>query len=472
MAMTFASKFSGTVGHIILAWLLTRSDFGLIGLAYSVTGFAELVQNIGLREILIHRASQYRRWANAAFWMAIFSGLAAGSFMAALAPIAAEIFDNARVTGLVFVLALAAPLMALNNVPLAKLQSQMRFRLIAGIGVGTNLGQMTLCILLAWWGMGAYSFVIPRPLMALITLAVSWWAASPPIRWDLQVRRWRYLVTDSVKIFVGNIFVRITEYGDYIILGIFHPEEVVGIYFFAFNLSTQTLKLFTRNFKRVIFPALSSVQDEPARQVRAFLQTSRLLAFIGVPLCQLQAALSDPAVHLFFREDWHGVIPVLQILSLGMMFRVVGFSGSLLNAQGRFGTKLVTNIIYGVTFLGMVAFGGWIGQEVAVACMVVVYLTITIPTHMYIAIRPGGGRWRDIWDVFSKPIMIGGLTVGMVTLAGSFWPKTPIGQIMKILFITGISSMIYIIVMRQLAQEDWDVMVKRCQRLLMNRLSR
>ena len=40
MAQTVGSKVVNMAGQVVLAWLLVPADWGLIGLAYTVTAFA------------------------------------------------------------------------------------------------------------------------------------------------------------------------------------------------------------------------------------------------------------------------------------------------------------------------------------------------------------------------------------------------------------------------------------------------
>jgi hypothetical protein len=57
-----------------------------------------------------------------------------------------------------------------------------------------------------------------------------------------------------------------------------HDAKTVGIYFFAFNLATQTMQVFTQNLIGVLFPRFRRLQDNIAHQTRAFLRAAELLA--------------------------------------------------------------------------------------------------------------------------------------------------------------------------------------------------
>ena len=63
---------------------------------------------------------------------------------------------------------------------------------------------------------------------------------------------------------LANFFVMLTWQGDYIILGIMHDPKTVGIYFFAFNLSIQTMQVFTSNLDGRDVPGTLQAPGRPA----------------------------------------------------------------------------------------------------------------------------------------------------------------------------------------------------------------
>ena len=111
-----------------------------------------------------------------------------------LVPIAAWAYGWPELIGLIAILAARQlpDIQALQIVPKAQLQMQMRFaRGLARAG-GQPVDQMVLTIGGAYAGFGAYSFVAPVPITALVVAAATWMLARPPIGWRLAPRRWRY----------------------------------------------------------------------------------------------------------------------------------------------------------------------------------------------------------------------------------------------------------------------------------------
>jgi len=114
VGQTILSKVTSLAGQLVLAWRLDPKDFGLVGLAFTVSAFGTIVQQVGLKEILIQRQRHFGRWATAAFWMSVALGFLAAALMIAGAPIAARIYGARELIGMVAWIAAAAPIAALS----------------------------------------------------------------------------------------------------------------------------------------------------------------------------------------------------------------------------------------------------------------------------------------------------------------------------------------------------------------------
>ena len=401
-----AAKALGLLGQVVLAWLLLPEDFGLVGLALTMWMFASLIRTGGLREVLIHRHLHFSRWCNAAFWMSMITGGVSGLLMLASAPVMVRLYDDGRLGGLIAVLALVAPIDALRTVPEALLQTQLRFKTISCINVTNAFVTVILSVILAWMGMGPYSFVLPRPIASGVTALLFWVTARPRVNANPELRLWRYLFGNSMLLLGTGFAVTATLQGDYILLGYFHGPVAVGLYFFAFNLSTQTTRLLGLNLAGVLLPVLSRLQREPQRRLGAFTRASSLLAAVAVPLCMLQSALADPLVRLLFEDRWYSAIPLLQILSLGMIMRVIVVpSEASIKAQGKFGLSFGLASVYAAVFLVVVSVTAWQGSLLSVACAVAGCQTAMQLVQVYVAIHAMGGGWKELSRIITAPLI-------------------------------------------------------------------
>lgn len=421
---TFAVKVVNVLGQIALAWFLLPEDFGLIGLAFTVTAFTGIVRGNTITNVLIQRSARFHLWSNPGFWMSVASGILASVTILALTPLASWAYQTDRIQGLLMVLAGAAFFDAIQSVPMARLRASLRFKLIAICQASIDSFRMLLTVALAFVGFGAYSFVIPMLAGSIIMLGVYWWCARPQVRWSPEFHRWKWLFKDT-SVLVGMQFFSIMLWqGGYIMLGLFHDEAQVGLYYFAFRLSLQTLMLFSDNLTKVLFASLSTLKDDPKRQTRAYINSVRLIGPPAAAACILQAAVADPMLRLLFdAEKWQAAIPILQVLSVGMALRVVTFpTGSFIQSQGRFFTAMWLQGVGALNYLVFSGIAAWLSDPLGVAIAAMLHFLILTPVYTCVAIFPHGYSLIDVVKLYLPAVLMslisGGLGFGTSALLG------------------------------------------------------
>lgn len=465
-------KIVGVACQVALAYLLGSADYGYVSLAYLVATFASLIQQGGLRDMLIQRGREFDKWASDAFWMALAQGVASTVFMIVAAPAAAWFFHDQRLVGLILVLATQNVLVSLCVVPEAKLQLDLRFKFLAAAAFANSVGLSLLSVLFASLDhfagteFGPYSFILPWPIVGLMRAIILWRAARIPVRRP-RFHLWRHMVVDNGVLLAATFFWTITWQGDYFILGRLYEKDAVGRYFWAFNLSSQTLQLLSLSVAGVLLPSLTRLAGDPQRQLGGFLRAANALSLLATPACLLQALAADPFVRLLFEPEWYPAIPVIQILSIGWAFLAVAPSAvSMLKAQGRFMTHLWMYASLAVVFLGLVYWGARAAGIVGAAWGVLAYCVIAGPISTFVAIRPLGGTWLQSFHVFFIPMTLSALTIG-----GSYGLGTQLhlerhgeGVAALIALLVGVPA--YVFSSRLLAPEAWQDTMFRAYSIL------
>ena len=480
LLQSIAAKAISAVGQIILAWYLRPEEFGIVGLAYTISVFIILLQQAGLREILIRRSATFEKWANVAFWMSLATGVSAALVTIAVAPFAARMYGAAssgvglhrqELVPILYVLAIAMPINAAAIVPMAKLQIDLRFRVVTAIALGQSTLTLVLSCFLAAHGYGAYSFVLPVPLGAAVTTALLWYLAAPPIRRSPQLRKWRFVAGESAKLIVAGAFIHATIQGGAFALGIFHHDDAeIGMYAFAFATSLQITHLLTFNLGSVLFPALSRLGAEPARQRAAFYRAVRLLLLAGVPMCILQSAMADPLLRALFASKWSGAILPLQILSFGMAFNLaIGPCINFLLTLGRTNTVLHLSIAAATTFMMLVLCAAAMGGASAVATAMAIHAVVFGHVYVVAAARASGGAAQDVVLMFAKPVALGLLAVGPGWLLyEAIGPLSKAGQIAFICSAVPLAMLVTIALLKVTAPDELQELLRHVK----GRLSR
>jgi PST family polysaccharide transporter len=320
---------------------------------------------------------------------------------------------------------------ALSTIPFAQLLIQMRFRTIAGLSVFTTTLDMALRVLLAWLGCGAFSLALPLVISALARTCFLWAIAPARVRLNPALDQWKHLIGDSSRLTAATFCGQVVRQGDYLILGMLASEAVVGLYFFAFNLSMVSFYLFAEGLVHVLYPALTSLQYDTARQANAFLRAAKVLTAIVIPVCLVQSAVAAPFVRFVFDPKWEPAIPLVQWLSIGMALRSVGVPAMLLlRSQGRFGTYMVLNLVFVLLFFPLATIGLLTGGVVGLAAFVALYYILESLLYGYAALSFAGKSWRDLVGIFIAPILGSATAISLALLllhtakpmaAGSAW---------------------------------------------------
>lgn len=454
------------LGQLALARLLAPEHFGLIGLAYTVNSFAWLIQQAGLREVLVQRPGDVRKWLSPAVWMSGAQGLLAAAFIVAAAPIAARVYHSWTVAELLFILALAAPFQSLATACEALLQRRMGFRAWSTVEFFRGAGIMGLSVLFAWLGFGAYSFAIPVPIVAAVRLGVLMGLTRPPIRRRPQLRRWRYLFGTAMYVMGTTALLTLITQGANMVQGVFHDKDTVGLFYFSFILAAQAIMLFSTGSANVLFPVLSSMQDAPERMRNGFLSALRLLLLVGVPVCLLQAACAGPFVRLVLPGKWLAAVPVTAVLSLGMIPNLAfNHSRGMMQAQGRFRFALGVVMCYTVFYLAAITTGALLGGALSVAVAFAIVFTIIGPLDIYLAGRPVGVSRLDVARAYAAPMGCGVAATGLGWGLGELLPVGGWADAGRLVIVGVVGSGLYVALIRLAAPADWGSLISRLRRI-------
>lgn len=403
---TIVARALAFVSQLVLAYLLVREDFGLFAMTNMVRAIADLIATPGFRTLIIQRHADYEKLATPVFWLSFVLGLIGGGLVVILSFFAMQGEDGPTVAKMMLVIALSIPLRAMCVLPESALRIRMQFAEIAMLGA-FNVGLTAiLSILFAYLGFGALSLAIPFPIVGALQFLIAWYLTRPKISLKVNLSDCYSILHDSTVLFTSRVLSVVSANIDYFFLLLFHNKDVVGIYYLAFNISTQTLRLFSENLVQVLMPSLAHI-PEPERQFSMTLRATRAISLIVMPSCFLLACLSPQFIELFYRPEYLGMIPILQILSVGMAFRCVGaVSNALLNAQGRFGIVLAFDIITTIIFAASVGVAAWLGDSTQVAIVVSLNVVVRMLFLQQASLQGSNITWWTSINAYLLPAIL------------------------------------------------------------------
>src|SRR3954451_9773176 len=106
-------------GQMVLARMLFPSDFGLVAMALPLTNLVQIFNDIGLGHAIVQRQRLEQARVSALFWVNMMLSCMSACTVAAMAPVAAWLYGEPRITDIVLVMSMLLPLSALGIHPTA-----------------------------------------------------------------------------------------------------------------------------------------------------------------------------------------------------------------------------------------------------------------------------------------------------------------------------------------------------------------
>lgn len=431
------------VTTVILARLLSPSDFGLASMAMVVIGFVFMFRDLGTSSAIIRQGDISEELLSSIFWINVTFGLLATITLYFFAPLAADFYREPRVAPVLKLLAISLLISSLGVLHQSILERELSFNKLAKLEVASAVFGSVVGIGSAVMGYGVWSLIYQTLASVTMTTLLLWlsssWRPKFIFRW-LEVKPIGFYSLSLVGFNIVNYFARNT---DNLLIGRFLGAQSLGYYNLAYRIMLYPLQSISTVISRVTFPAYSKLRENDARFRYAYLDVVRTIALFTFPLMLGVTALSRPLIFTFFGSQWSPSIILLIILApVGLAQSIGTTAGSVYQAKGRTDLMLVWGT--GVSLLTIMAIivglqWGVIGVAAAYAAISIIltYPGLAIPCRLINLSVSNIGK--SLW-----PALLGSSLMAIVLflIESSFSRHTSSGITLAILILIGASMYI------------------------------
>jgi lipopolysaccharide exporter len=439
---------------VVLARLVSPSEFGRLAVALIVSEFALMIANETIGTPLVQRPEIDHAHLEAATLLAIVIGFGMAGITVWLVPLLTTPLFGAPTS---FLFQLFAPGFAITGiliVPLARLQRRLDFRRIGIAEVVGVVVSAAVSVLLAFLGLGAKAYVI-GVLAGQLTAALGYFTGASPIRPRWRPRHMRDLLGFGIPAtaagFAGVWYRNI----DYMILGARLPSVVVGYYYRAFTVGVEYERRLSGIIARVAFPIYARTRDETERAAMRH-RIVRVNVSIVYPMLGLFIAVAPRVVPWVFGSRWQPAVLAAQILAVaGMASTVRGLTGAAVLAAGRpralFWFSLAETVLYGAT-VWLTSSHGLIVVCVGVSLFQIAALTINYTVLMHSAIElPRRQILLDLGPALLATASFLAVGLSVSHLLGSF-----LSPVLLVAAVTLVGGPVYLVLLRRLSPGAWQ----------------
>lgn len=391
--------------QLVLARLLTKADFGIVGMAGLITVAIGMVNDKGLGTAIIQKKTIRDSELSTMFYVSIGFGilLYLASFAASF-PLSA-FFRNDTVQPVVSVIALGFIIGGFGIVPKSIMTREMAFKNLAIIEIISVTLSGIIAVVMAFLGFGVWSLVANVLLRDTFMVVALWFACSWRPEMHYSHTEFKSFFRFSANVLSNDVMIYMVMNADITIVGRVLGEVALGLYTWALYMVKLPIQRISGIVAKVVFPAFSKVQDDIKTFRRGYLRSITYISLITFPILIILGLYAREFILVLVTDKWIEVVIPLQILIPMAMLKSIGtIKGSVLMAVGRPDIELKWNCFYLVPLAGVV----WLGTRWGIIGVAAAFSALYLVT------------WPIIQDITNRQI---GVTPG--SFAGSFATTGP-----------------------------------------------
>lgn len=332
----FASQGIGFVVGVILARLLSPSEFGLIGMITVFVAISQAFIDSGFSNALIRKSNPAQSDYSTVFFFNLLVGILAYCTLFFSAGSISSFFQEPDLKQLLQVLGLSLLISALSLIQRVQLTKRIDFKLQTRISVIASVSSGIVAILMAYYGYGVWSLVYKTIVQEAVIGFLFWlWNGWRP-SWIFDKTSFKEMFGFGSRLLVSSLIDTIYQNIYYLIIGKYFSASELGYYTRADQFRKLPSQNITGVIQRVSYPVLASINGDVPRLKAAYKKLIKGTMLISFVLMIGMAAVAEPMVLALIGDKWLPSVVYLQLLCfVGMFYPLHALNLNMLNVQGR-----------------------------------------------------------------------------------------------------------------------------------------
>lgn len=331
---------------IILARLLSPTDYGLVGMIAVFIAISQIFIDGGLSNALIRQKNSSEEDFSTVFIINFVLSLFFYFILFFAAGPIADFYEQPVLKSFLRVIALTLIISSFGSIHNTLLTIRIDFRTKSIISIVSAIASGVIGIYFAYQGYGAWALAA-QSLSAtivctlMLVLMVRWFPTKGFSR-DSFKRLFAY----SSKLLSSNLIRVIYDNAYPIVIGKKFSAAALGQYSRAGQFPNVANATVTSALNRVAFPLLSQMQDDDEQLIRVYEKYIQLTCFVMFPILLWLCGCARPLVLFLLTDKWLECVPLMQILCFSLLTNgMTNINMNLLYVKGRSDLALRLEII-------------------------------------------------------------------------------------------------------------------------------
>jgi polysaccharide transporter, PST family len=314
-----AGNFAVQIGSVvILARLLTPSDFGIVTM---VTTFSLLLRSFGqngFTELIMQREELTDSLASNLFWINLGIGTILMLGFASTGPLLALFFHNSTVVQVTRGMSLTIGIGCVGYIHMGLLQRAMHFRTTAIVNFTGQVFQFFVSIVLAMAGWHYWALVWGSVAQTAVVAVGALWVCRWMPSWPSRATGTGSGLKFATNVYAHFAFSYLTRNTDNLLVGWRFGAMALGFYKKAYDLFVMPENQLLAPLSGVVVSTLSRVSRDRAQFQRYFLRTISVLALFGMGIGADFALVGVDLFRFLFGPGWEQAGRIFALFGPGI----------------------------------------------------------------------------------------------------------------------------------------------------------
>jgi len=309
-------QFFNLLSSVVLARLLSPSDFGVLGLSVLFTGVSGRASNLSFGMAIVQRDTIRPDHLATLFATMLAVNGAVFVSLVSISPWVGEYFGNPLIGHVLAVSSLNFLIRCIGVCPSAMLRRSMSFKVLSTGTILDAFFNLLLAMSLALLGFGVWSLVwaglTAGLLSKLYLVKASGWRPS------LRASRaaFKELFGFGMGVSISELITYAADRTGNFVIGKTMGTTALGYYDKAHSLMSLPARELGTRVNRVLFPVFARIHRESSRFRAAMRKTVLSLSLVGYPVFGSLIVLAPEVVAVMYGDQWTGAVLPFQILCL------------------------------------------------------------------------------------------------------------------------------------------------------------
>lgn len=399
---------------IILARLLSPSEYGLIGLCVICNSILEGFVDSGFSTSLIRKKDVSNLDYNTMFLVNMVVSVLMYILLYISTPLLAKFFEQPQLVFLVRVTGLVILFNGLSITQNTILTKSINFKAKTVASLSSSVISGLVGIVLAFNGFGVWSLVAQLVSKSIINTISLWLINKWRPAWNFSMDSLHYMWGFGWKMLLSGLLDRVWQQAYQIVVGKFYSPSTLGQY----TKSKEYASLFSTSINSIVmkvtYPVLSAIQEDLSRMVSAYRRIIKQTMFVTVICLMFLASISYPLIHVLVGEKWNMAASFLPFICIAFTFYPLhSINMNMLKVLGRSDLILKYDILKRLIGAIPIVLGIFLGIYPMLVGLIFTNIISFFINSWYTGNQLGYTSWMQIKDV-SASYIIGALVGGLI----------------------------------------------------------